>query len=131
MTVSSLGRKPHFHPAHAACGIEAFTVAFDHVGEFQTAAQYLMAGAWKPREPYRIDAAEAKVAELEREHQDVLAADTLSHGQADHREEAGPRAPRTRTCLPGVRLSSGDFGSPGTGLRRLNLPNRPSSFARR
>src|SRR4026207_2075665 len=54
-TVSSLDRKPHFHPAHAACGIEAFTVALDHVGQFQSAAQYLMAGTWKPREPYRID----------------------------------------------------------------------------
>jgi hypothetical protein len=46
-----------------------------------------------------VAAAEAKVTELEREHQDVLAADTLDHGQAETIEKKRDHARRERYHL--------------------------------
>jgi chromosome segregation ATPase len=46
-----------------------------------------------------VAAAEAKVTELEREHQDVLAADTLDHGQAEAIEKKRDHARRERDHL--------------------------------
>ena len=46
-----------------------------------------------------VAAAEAKVTELEREHQDVLAADTLDHSQAETIEKKRDHARRERDHL--------------------------------